>query len=146
MDRTKTTRPRIAADFMDFVATPMFRLLADFLPQSSMLVDYININRQAWQKGLDDLTKDKDTEEKERKEQEEEEEEEEEESAARTGENGDGEEEGERETTTKTTSTSEEKREAPEKAEKAENPDKYKNPNKEVPKQDGYKKKNSEQT
>lgn len=57
MDRTKTNRPRIAADFMDFVATPMFRVLSEFLPQSGFLMDYIQQNRAAWQKGLDELTK-----------------------------------------------------------------------------------------
>lgn len=68
MDRTKTTRPRIAADFMDFVATPMFRVLAEFLPPANVLMDYISVNRQAWQKGLDELTKAKDEADKAEKE------------------------------------------------------------------------------
>lgn len=89
MDRTKTTRPRIAADFMDFVATPMFRILAEFLPASSMLMDYINLNRQAWQKGLDALNKEK----------------EEAEQASSGKENGDGKEEKGETTITTTTST-----------------------------------------
>lgn len=54
MDRFKTTRPRIAADFQDFVALPMFRVLAMFLPGAQQLLEYISINRQNWQARLDD--------------------------------------------------------------------------------------------
>lgn len=57
MDRTKTNRPRIAADFMDFVATPMFRVLSEFLPLSAFLMDYISQNRSSWQKGLDEVNR-----------------------------------------------------------------------------------------
>lgn len=56
MDRTKTTRPRIAADFQDFVAGPMFRVLATFLPNAQILVDLMTVNRQALQQRLDDPT------------------------------------------------------------------------------------------
>jgi len=59
MDRTKTTRPRIAADFQDFVALPMFRVLAMFLPGAQLLMDLITINRQNWQQRLDDPTSNK---------------------------------------------------------------------------------------
>jgi hypothetical protein len=129
MDRTKTTRPRIAADFMDFVATPMFRILAEFLPASSMLLDYINANRQAWQKGLDDLTKDKDVDKKHKEEPKQ--------SEGDSGSaNGEDEEDGSEDTTT-TTTTSEEQPETPEKAEKPENPTTEKK---------GHDKDNSEQT
>jgi hypothetical protein len=54
MDRTKTTRPRIAADFQDFVALPMFRVLILFLPSAEILMDFITTNRQNWQKRLED--------------------------------------------------------------------------------------------
>jgi hypothetical protein len=56
MDRFKTTRPRIAADFQDFVALPMFRALASFLPGAKQLLDNITNNRQNWQQRLDDVT------------------------------------------------------------------------------------------
>lgn len=55
MDRFKTTRPRIAADFQDFVALPMFKVLALFLPGTQRLLDYITGNRQSWQVRLDDI-------------------------------------------------------------------------------------------
>jgi CheY-like chemotaxis protein len=55
MDRTKTSRPKIAADFIDFVAAPMFRLLAEFLPASRMLLDLMTVNRQNWQKQLEEF-------------------------------------------------------------------------------------------
>jgi len=55
MDRTKTTRPRIAADFQDFVAMPIFKVLALFLPNTQVLVDHITSNRAKWQLRLDDV-------------------------------------------------------------------------------------------
>eukprot|EP01132_Coremiostelium_polycephalum_P004851 gene4851-6047_t len=49
MDRTKTTRARIAADFIDFVASPLFQGMARFLIDSRVLLDIMSQNRQNWQ-------------------------------------------------------------------------------------------------
>ncbi|EGC37934.1 hypothetical protein DICPUDRAFT_97064 [Dictyostelium purpureum] len=49
MDKTKTTRARIAADFIDFVASPLFQCMAKFLGESKFLLKVISQNRENWQ-------------------------------------------------------------------------------------------------
>ncbi|KAM9967807.1 hypothetical protein ACTFIW_001894 [Dictyostelium discoideum] len=49
MDKTKTTRARIAADFIDFVASPLFQSMAKFLKESQFLLKVISKNRENWQ-------------------------------------------------------------------------------------------------
>ncbi|KAF2069001.1 hypothetical protein CYY_009677, partial [Polysphondylium violaceum] len=49
MDRNKTTRARIAADFIDYVAAPLFQGMARFLVDSKSLLEIMTLNRQKWQ-------------------------------------------------------------------------------------------------
>eukprot|EP01111_Echinosteliopsis_oligospora_P016007 TRINITY_DN6516_c0_g1_i1.p1 TRINITY_DN6516_c0_g1~~TRINITY_DN6516_c0_g1_i1.p1 ORF type:complete len:503 (-),score=113.10 TRINITY_DN6516_c0_g1_i1:125-1633(-) len=55
MDKSKTSKPRIASDFINFVASPIFRALEDFLPAASRLNEYLAINQQNWAKRLEDI-------------------------------------------------------------------------------------------
>nr|AGC82268.1 cAMP phosphodiesterase [Tieghemostelium lacteum] len=49
MNKTQTTRARIAADFIDFVALQLYQALAQFLVESKILLDIMSKNRQNWQ-------------------------------------------------------------------------------------------------
>eukprot|EP01133_Synstelium_polycarpum_P007201 gene7201-8364_t len=64
MDKTQTTRPRIAADFIDFVAAPLFQGLARFLMESKSLMEIMSQNRQRWQIELQKLEGRKEGDEK----------------------------------------------------------------------------------
>ncbi|EGG23932.1 cAMP phosphodiesterase [Cavenderia fasciculata] len=55
MDKTKTTRPRIAADFIDLVALPLFQNLCRFLTEAKVLMEMMSENRHKWQIELQKL-------------------------------------------------------------------------------------------
>ncbi|GAM22739.1 hypothetical protein SAMD00019534_059140 [Acytostelium subglobosum LB1] len=63
MDKTKTTRPRIAADFIDYVASPLFQGLTRFLSDTQSLLELMTTNRQKWQIELQKLEGKKEGEE-----------------------------------------------------------------------------------
>jgi hypothetical protein len=53
MDRTKSSKARTSANFIDFVAGPLFQIVAQLLPETRGCLDYIADNR----KRLEELIK-----------------------------------------------------------------------------------------
>jgi len=53
MDRTKSSKARTSANFIDFVAVPLFQVVAQLLPETRGCLEYIADNR----KRLEELIK-----------------------------------------------------------------------------------------